>query len=52
MSELSQLEQTMLWVVVVVAIISLLYALWLWRDTMSHDKGTKEMQEVWHLKKP
>ncbi len=47
MSELSQLEQTMLWGVVVVAIISLLYALWLWRDTISHDKGTKEMQEVW-----
>ncbi len=47
MTELSQLEQTMLWGVVVVAIIALLYALWLWRDTMSHDKGTKEMQEVW-----
>ncbi len=47
MNELSQLEQTMLWGVVVVAIISLIYALWLWRDTMSKDKGSKEMQVVW-----
>ncbi|HHS96352.1 MAG TPA: sodium-translocating pyrophosphatase [Chloroflexi bacterium] len=37
----------MLWGVIVVAFIGLLYALWLWRDTIRRDKGTKEMQEVW-----
>lgn len=30
-----------------VAIISLVYAYWLWKDTISHDKGSKKMQEVW-----
>ncbi|MGD8397984.1 MAG: sodium-translocating pyrophosphatase [Anaerolineae bacterium] len=47
MSELSQLEQSMLWGVIVVAFISLAYAYWLWRDTLRHDKGTPEMQKVW-----
>jgi K(+)-stimulated pyrophosphate-energized sodium pump len=37
----------MLWGVIVVAFVGLLYALWLWRDTVRRDKGTKEMQEVW-----
>ncbi len=47
MSELSVVEQSMLWGVIVVAFIGLLYALWLWRDTIRRDKGTKEMQDVW-----
>jgi K(+)-stimulated pyrophosphate-energized sodium pump len=47
MNELIAAEQTMLWGVIVVAFISLLYALWLWRDTMRHDKGTERMQEIW-----
>jgi K(+)-stimulated pyrophosphate-energized sodium pump len=38
----------MLWGVIVVAFISLAYAYWLWRDTLSHDKGTPEMQKVWN----
>jgi K(+)-stimulated pyrophosphate-energized sodium pump len=47
MAELSSLEQTMLWGVIVVAFISLVYAYWLWRDTLRRDKGTEEMQRVW-----
>jgi phosphohistidine swiveling domain-containing protein len=38
----------MLWGVIVVAFAGLVYALWLWRDTIRRDKGTKEMQEVWN----
>jgi K(+)-stimulated pyrophosphate-energized sodium pump len=37
----------MLWGVIVVAFISLLYAYWLWRDTLRRDKGTPEMLRVW-----
>ena len=48
MAELNRLEQTMLWGVIVVAVISLLYAYWLWRDTLRRDKGTPEMQKVWN----
>jgi K(+)-stimulated pyrophosphate-energized sodium pump len=48
MAELNGLEQTMLWGVIVVAMISLLYAYWLWRDTLRRDKGTPEMQKVWN----
>ncbi len=46
-SELNPIEHEMLWGVIVVAFVGLAYALWLWRDTMRRDKGTKEMQEVW-----
>jgi K(+)-stimulated pyrophosphate-energized sodium pump len=38
----------MLWGVIVVAFISLVYAWWLWRDTLRRDKGTPEMQRVWN----
>jgi K(+)-stimulated pyrophosphate-energized sodium pump len=48
MAELSGLEQSMLWGVIIVAFISLLYAYWLWRDTLRRDKGTPEMQKVWN----
>ncbi len=47
MAELNGLEQGMLWGVIVVAFISLLYAYWLWRDTLRRDKGTEAMQKVW-----
>lgn len=47
MTELSATEQGMLWGVIMVAFISLLYAYWLWRDTLRRDKGTEKMQQVW-----
>ncbi|MCJ7805860.1 sodium-translocating pyrophosphatase [Patescibacteria group bacterium] len=47
MNELSILEQTMLKGVVGVALAALVYAIWLWRDTISFDKGSEKMQEVW-----
>jgi K(+)-stimulated pyrophosphate-energized sodium pump len=48
MAALSPLERSMLIGVIVVAFISLLYAYWLWRDTLRRDKGTPEMQKVWN----
>ncbi len=47
MAELNSLEQTMLWGVIAVAFISLLYAYWLWRNTLRRDKGDEAMQVVW-----
>jgi len=47
MRELSGLEQGMLLGVIGVAIISLLYAYWLWRDTIRRDKGSGKMELVW-----
>lgn len=47
MNELSPLEQLMLKGVISVAFASLLYALWLWKTTLSNDKGTQKMQQVW-----
>jgi K(+)-stimulated pyrophosphate-energized sodium pump len=47
MSQLNSNEQAMLLGVIIVALTSLAYAYWLWRDTMRHDKGTPEMQEIW-----
>ncbi|MCK5318716.1 MAG: sodium/proton-translocating pyrophosphatase, partial [Anaerolineales bacterium] len=41
------MEQTMLWGVMIVAFISLIYAFWLWKDTIARDKGTQKMQDVW-----
>ena len=40
-------EQIMIYIVIVAAIISLIYAVWLRRDVLKGDKGTKKMQEVW-----
>src|SRR3989344_5483389 len=48
MNELSQLEQTMLWGVIGVALTSLIYAYWLWKATKAEDKGNAKMQEVWN----
>ncbi|MCS7178193.1 MAG: sodium-translocating pyrophosphatase [Anaerolineae bacterium] len=47
MKELSTLEQSMLYGVIATAILGLLYAFWLWRDTVRRDKGSQKMQEVW-----
>ncbi len=47
MSELNGTERTMLWGVVVVALVSLAYAWWLWRDTLRRDKGTQKMKDIW-----
>ena len=47
MAALSSQERTMLCGVIVVAIISLVYAYWLWRDTVRRDKGNEAMQTVW-----
>ncbi|MFX1580723.1 MAG: sodium/proton-translocating pyrophosphatase, partial [Promethearchaeota archaeon] len=40
-------EQVAILLVIVAAIISLIYAVWLRRDVLKNDKGTKKMQEVW-----
>jgi len=34
-------------IVLLVAIISFIYSWWLRKDVLSHDKGSKEMQDVW-----
>jgi K(+)-stimulated pyrophosphate-energized sodium pump len=47
MRELSSLEATMLYAVLGVAFLSLLYAFWLWRDTLRRKKAGGIMQEVW-----
>ena len=44
---LSAGEVAALWVVLGIAVLGLLYALFLARQILSKDKGTKEMQEVW-----
>lgn len=44
---LKPFEQLTLILVIAVAIISFIYSLWLRKDVLSHDTGTKEMQEVW-----
>ncbi len=45
--ELTLLEQAAISFVIVAAIISLIYAIWLHADVKKHDKGTREMQNVW-----
>ena len=47
MRELSSLEATMLYAVLGVAFISLLYAYWLYRDTIRREKAGEDMQKVW-----
>jgi len=47
MNELSLFEQLMLKGVIGVSFVSLVYAIWLWRQTISFDKGTEKMQSVW-----
>ena len=40
-------EQLTLILVIGVAIISFIYSLWLRKDVLKHDTGTKQMQQVW-----
>jgi len=47
MGELSSFEAAMLYGVIGVAFISLLYAYWLWRDTVRREKAGEDMQKVW-----
>jgi len=44
---LEPIEQLTLYLVIGVAILSFIYSWWLRKDVLSHDTGTKEMQEVW-----
>src|SRR4030042_1040241 len=48
MNELNIIEQWFIRGVIGVAIISLIYAYWLWRATEREDKGDAKMQEVWN----
>jgi K(+)-stimulated pyrophosphate-energized sodium pump len=45
---LSDFEQFAILAVLVIAVISLLYAWWLRAKVLKKDKGTKKMQEVWN----
>lgn len=47
MSDLSSVEQIFLWIVVAVAGSALIYAIWLWRETVGYETGNEKMQEVW-----
>ena len=47
MTQLSAFEWSMLWGVLVVAILGLAYALFLWLQVKSKDMGTPQMVEVW-----
>ncbi|HJX59547.1 MAG TPA: sodium-translocating pyrophosphatase [Patescibacteria group bacterium] len=48
MSDLSYLEQIFLWSVVGVAATALVYAFWIWRQTIAQDKGSEKAQAVWN----
>ncbi|MEM2961312.1 MAG: sodium/proton-translocating pyrophosphatase, partial [Candidatus Bathyarchaeia archaeon] len=45
---LSTFEQAAIWSVLVIAILGLLYAIFLRHQILKEDKGTPEMQEVWN----
>src|SRR3990170_2323433 len=47
MNELSFVEQLLIKGVLGVALVALIYAVWLWRDTLRSEKGTPKMIEVW-----
>jgi K(+)-stimulated pyrophosphate-energized sodium pump len=47
MNDLNQIEQVMIWTVLAIAIVGLLYALFLRAQILREDKGTAEMQRVW-----
>jgi K(+)-stimulated pyrophosphate-energized sodium pump len=48
MNDLNQIEQVMIWAVLAIAIVGLLYALFLRAQILREDKGTAEMQRVWN----
>jgi len=41
-------ERFVPWAIIGIAILSLLYALWLRGTVLKKDKGTEKMQEVWN----
>ena len=45
--DLTPFETIALWSVLLVALLGLIYAVWLRRQVLAHDKGTPEMQVVW-----
>ncbi|MEZ4642282.1 MAG: sodium/proton-translocating pyrophosphatase [Chloroflexota bacterium] len=45
--DLTTFETTAVWAVLGIAILGLIYAIFLRRQILHEDKGTKEMQEVW-----
>ena len=47
MSDLNQFEQIAIYTVLGVAILGLLYAIFLRSQILREDKGTEKMQEVW-----
>jgi len=47
MGELSSFEAAMLYAVIGVALVSLVYAYWLYRDTIRREKAGEDMQRVW-----
>ena len=47
MQGISTLEQVAIWTVLGIAIIGLLYALFLRSQILREDKGTEKMQQVW-----
>ena len=48
MNDLNQTEQFMIWAVLAIAIVGLLYALFLRTQILREDKGTEAMQRVWN----
>ncbi len=48
MQDLNGLEQTMVWLVLLISFAGLGYALFLRAQVLSEDKGTPEMQRVWN----
>jgi K(+)-stimulated pyrophosphate-energized sodium pump len=47
MSQLSSLEQVLIWIVLGISLLGLAYAYFLRNQIMREDKGTPKMQEVW-----
>ena len=45
---LTSLETTAIWAVFGIAIVGLLYAVFLRSQILQEDKGTEKMQEVWN----
>ncbi len=48
MNELNSLEQLFVSGVIGVAVVSLIYAYWLWKKTQSEDTGDSKMLKVWN----
>src|SRR5437588_514195 len=48
MTDLTEFERVVPFVIIAIAILSLLYAIWLRSGVLKKDKGTTKMQEVWN----